>query len=126
MDALNLDGGVVIAADIAGGFGSHLAGQQLDGHGTTPKPLNAASRKARFFLRDTTGRKSNFDPHNSSDPENALDADAQAFYVSAHVAMSAMAIPRCGAALAASLPLQTPCSFWEWSIENHTRKEGTS
>ena len=126
MDALNLDGRAVIAAEIAGDFGNHLAGQQSGGHGTTSKLLNAPAGKVRSFFRDTTARNSNFDLYNSSDRQNALDPDAQAFYVSAQVAVSAVAIPRCGAGLAASLPLQTPCSFWEWSIENPTRKEGTS
>jgi hypothetical protein len=123
VDALNLDGRTVIAADITGDFGSHLEGQQLGGHG---KLVSAPARKVRSFFRDTTARNRNSILYNSSDMENALDANAQAFHVSSHVAMPAMVIPQCGAVLAASLPLQTPCSSWEWSIENHTPKEGTS
>ena len=123
MDALNLDGRAVIAADITGDFGSHLARQRLGGHG---KLLSAPAGKVRVFFRDTSARRSNFNLNNSSDLENALDVNAQAFHVSAHVALPAMVIPQFGAVMATSLPLQTPCSFWEWSIENHTPKEGTS
>ena len=123
MDALNLDGRAVIAADITGDFGSHLARQQLGGHG---KLLSAPARKVRFRFRNTSARNRISILYNSSGLENALDASPQALHVGAHVAMPAMVIPQCGAALAAYLPLQTPCSSWEWSIENHTPKEGTS
>ena len=123
MDALNLDGRAVIAADITGDFGSHLARQQLGGHG---KLLSAPARKVRFRFRNTSARNRISILYNSSDLENALGANAQAFHVSAHVALPAMVPPQCGAVLTASLPLQAPRSFWEWSIENRTRKEGTS
>jgi hypothetical protein len=123
VDALNLDGKAVIAADITGDFGSHLAGQQLSGNG---KLLSGSARKVRAFFRDTTARNRISILYNRSDLENTFDANAQVFHVRAYVAVPAMVIPQCRAVLAASLPIATPCSFWEGSIENHTPKEGTS
>ncbi len=126
VDALSLDGRVVIATQIAESFG-WLFARRFAEHGKAPELRNAPFKEVRFLSSNTSSSQWDPDPCRISGPRKASDNNARAFYSPTHVAVSTTVVPMHGAP--AILPPQwrdALYSFWETSIENPARKEGTS